>query len=225
MLKIILPIAVFLGLAALWRWTPLGEWLDIDAAIAAIAWLKQQPYTPLLVPLFYILGGLVSFPVILMIIATMVIFGPWQGFFYSLMGAELSALTLFFAGHWLGRDTVSRFAGTLLDRLDRKLSDSGIWAVITFRLFPVAPFSVINIIAGVSGIRLQNFVLGTIIGLLPSLVVMAVAVNWIADSMEDSEPGDFAIALAAVIIAKISFFSFLMWLRGRYSKKKKTGSG
>jgi phospholipase D1/2 len=103
MLKIILPIVGFLLLAALWRWTRLGEWPDFDAAIAAIAWIKQQPYTPILVPVFYVAGGLIAFPVILMIIATVIIFGPWQGFFYSMLGAELSALSLFFIGHWLGR--------------------------------------------------------------------------------------------------------------------------
>lgn len=177
MLKIILPIAGFLFLAVLWRWTRLGEWLDFDAAIAAIAWIKQQPYTPILVPVFYVAGGLIAFPVTLMIIATVIIFGPWQGFFYSLLGAELSVLSLFFIGHWLGRKTVSRITGTLLNQLDQKLSDSGIWAVITFRIFPVAPFSGINLIAGVSKIQLKDFAFGTVIGLLPSLAAFAVAVD------------------------------------------------
>ena len=29
-LKIIVTIAIFLGLAAIWRWTPLSNWLKID---------------------------------------------------------------------------------------------------------------------------------------------------------------------------------------------------
>jgi phospholipase D1/2 len=122
-----------------------------------------------------------------------------------------------------GAQKVSRITGTLLNQLDQKLSDSGIWAVITFRIFPVAPFSVINLIAGVSKIQLKDFAFGTVIGLLPSLAAFAVAVDWIAD--DHTELGDFAIALTAVFAAKLVFFSFLMGVRGLYGSKKKAGRG
>lgn len=53
-------------------------------------------------------GGVVAFPVTLMIIATVLVFGPWWGGLYALAGAELSAVAVFVAGlfavrRWLGR--------------------------------------------------------------------------------------------------------------------------
>lgn len=225
MLKIIVLVAVFLGLAALWRWTPLAEQFDLDTAMAAAAWIKQQPYMPFLVPLFYIAGGLISFPVTLMIIATITIFGPWEGFFYSVLSAELSALVLFFIGRSLGQRTVRRFAGPLLNRLSQKLSDVGLRAVITVRIFPVAPFSVINIIAGVSRIRLQDFAVGSLIGLLPGIAVISVTAGWIADAVRHARWDDLAIALAVVVIIGIGLFGLIVWLRKQHAKKKADGGG
>ena len=50
-LKIFLIIGLVLGLAALWRWTPLGKYLNIDTVTASAQWLKVHPFSPVLVPL------------------------------------------------------------------------------------------------------------------------------------------------------------------------------
>ncbi len=54
----------------------------------------------------YVLGGLVAFPVTLMVIATVLVFGPWWGLLYALTGSELSALAVFGTGRLLGRHKV-----------------------------------------------------------------------------------------------------------------------
>ena len=48
----------------------------------------------------------------------------------------------------------------------------GLLAVVTFRLLPVAPFTLVNLAAGASGIRFADFLVGTVIGLLPGLVLL-----------------------------------------------------
>lgn len=160
--KAFLIVAVVAALAAVWRWTPLGDRIDLEALQASAAWIQQQPLAPLLVAAAYVLGGLVALPITLMIIATVVVFGPWMGFLYASAGSWLSAMVVFSLGRWMGRDLVRRFAGTLLNRLSRKLSASGLLAVITVRIVPVAPFSVVNLIAGVSEIRWSDFALDRI---------------------------------------------------------------
>ena len=117
---------------------------------------------PRLVAAAYVLGSLVALAITLMIIATVVVFGPWMGFLYASAGSWLSAMVVFSLGRWMGRDLVRRFAGSLLNRLSRKLSASGLLAVITVRIVPVAPFSVVNLIAGVSEIRWRDFALDRI---------------------------------------------------------------
>jgi len=211
--KALLLLAALLCLALLWRWTPLNTWVTVESTLEAATWIERQPLAPILVPAAYVLGGLVSFPVTLMIIATVIIFGPWLGLVYALLGAELSALFLFFLGRRLGQESVSRLTGGLLNRLNQKLSKSGLMAVITFRIVPVAPFSVINLIAGVSRLRLRDFALGTFIGLLPGVIAIVILADRIAVSLQEPDFTSLASMLAALVLVAAGLFGLRKWLR------------
>ena len=110
-LKVAVLIIGVLGLAALWRWTPVGDWLDVDRLADIGQWIDDRPATPLLVIGAYVLAGLAVMPITLMFIDTVMVFGAWTGAIYSLVGAEISALVTFGVGHLLGRDAVARLAG------------------------------------------------------------------------------------------------------------------
>ena len=58
-LKIFIMIAVVLLFAAIWRWTPLVQYLNIQTVTESAQWLEAHPFSPLLVPLAYITLGLV----------------------------------------------------------------------------------------------------------------------------------------------------------------------
>ncbi|MDD2605046.1 MAG: VTT domain-containing protein [Desulfobacteraceae bacterium] len=215
--KALVLIAVVAGLAAVWRWTPLGDLIDLEALRAMAAWIHQQPLAPLLVAAAYVLGGLVALPVTLISIATVVVFGAWLGFLYALAGSWLSAMAVFSLGRWLGRDLVRRLAGSLLNRLSRKLSASGLLAVITVRIVPVAPFSVVNLIAGVSEIRWGDFALGTLLGMLPGVVAIVVLADRIAESLRHPDLTHVTILMAAIALIGLALAALRRWV-------KRTGS-
>ena len=77
---------MLVGLAAAWRWTSLGSWLDVATLVEWLAPLRAHPLTPLVVIGVYLLGGLVVAPITVLIIATALAFGPLFGFAYSLVG-------------------------------------------------------------------------------------------------------------------------------------------
>jgi phospholipase D1/2 len=218
-LKIFFLIAIAASLAVLWRWTPLGDYVDLASARTLAAWIKAQPLAPLLVAGVYVAGGLVALPVTLMIIATVVVFGTWLGLLYALAGSWLSAVVVFGIGRWMGRDAVRRFAGSLLNRLSKKLSESGFLTVVTFRIVPVAPFSVINLIAGVSEIRWRDFALGTLIGLFPGVVAVALLADRIAASLRHPDLGQVAILLASIFLVGLGLAGLRRWV-----KRKRSGS-
>ncbi|MFO7714076.1 VTT domain-containing protein [Desulfosarcina sp.] len=213
LMKVIFLIAGVLALAAVWRWTPASEWVDIQSAQAAGEWIRRQPLTPLLVIAAYIFGGMIAFPVTLMIMATVMVFGPWWGLAYALTGSELSALVVFGSGRLLGRDVVRRFAGSLLNRLSQKLSDSGLTAIVTFRIVPVAPFSVINLIAGVSEIRLKDFAIGTFVGMLPGVAAIALLADRISDSFRHPDWGRFIALGVAVLLVGGGLMGLRRWVK------------
>ena len=214
-LKIVVLVAAVLSLAALWRWTPLGEVIDFESARRLAVWIQQRPLAPFWVVAVYTAGSALAIPVTLMVIATVLVFGTWLGLAYALAGACVSAAALFAVGRWMGRDAVRRLAGGLLNRISRKLADNGLLTVITFRIVPVAPFAVINLIAGVSAIRWRDFALGTLIGLLPGVTAIALLADRAAASLRQPDIGQFSLLLTAVLLVGLGLFGLRRWIKRR----------
>jgi phospholipase D1/2 len=120
----------------------------------------------------FVLGGLVVFPVLLLIAATAAAFGPLLGFAYAALGALASAIVTYAIGAAIGRDTIETVFGTHLSRIRRNIAKRGLFAVAAVRLVPVAPFTLVNLMAGASNVRFADYVLGTIIGMAPGMIMM-----------------------------------------------------
>ncbi len=211
----VLTLAALLGLAAAWRWSALGEWMDIDWLIRQADALNAHPATPLLVIAGFAVAGTLAVPLTLLVVATVLAFGSLTGFFYSLVGAELSALLTYAAGQGAGRDLVRRYAGKRLNSISKQLSQRGILTIITLRIVPVAPFAVINLVAGASHIRLRDFTLGTLLGLLPGLVAIALFADSLLHSIRDPDAGSFAWLIAVVLVIALATLWLRKWLRRR----------
>ena len=210
-------LAGLLGLAAAWRWTPLGEWLDINSMIQRAEVLKAHPATALLVIPLMALAGTLAVPLTLLVVTAVLVFGPVTGFVYSLAGAELSAILSYLAGQGAGRDLVRRFAGKRLNSVSKKLSRRGILTIVTLRIVPVAPFAVINLIAGASHISFRDFALGTLIGLLPGIIAIALFADGLVQSIRNPDTGSFAWLAVLVLVIVAATLGLRKWLRGRTS--------
>jgi phospholipase D1/2 len=213
-------IAVVLILAAIWRWTPLAEYLNIETVTQFAQWLKTHPLSPLLVPLAYIVLGLVAFPLTLLIMATIIVYGPWWGGWYALLGTTLSAVMMFLLGHVLGKNIVGRFSGSLINLVNQRLSKSGLVAVLVFRIIPVAPFSLINLVAGVSAISLRDFFLGTLIGILPGITATAFISDRLFESLRQPDISTFTALFAVIVVFGAALIGVRKWIRQRYLHKK-----
>ncbi len=220
-LKIFVTIALVLGLAALWRWTPLGDYLNIDTVTRSALWLKVHPLSPVLVPLSYVVLGMLSFPVTLLIMVTIIVYGPWWGIWYALLGTTLSAVIMFMLGHLLGKNMVSKFSGGIINRVNKRLSQTGVMAVIAFRVIPVAPFSLINLIAGVSAISLRDFFLGTLIGVIPGIAAIALVADRLTESLRQPDMLSFVVLFSVIAVLGGSLVGIRKWLKHRYLRKKK----
>jgi len=59
------------------------------------------------------------------------------------------------------------------------MAKQGILTVAMIRNIPVAPFTIVNLIAGASHIRLKDYLIGTALGMLPGrLGVVHKNINW-----------------------------------------------
>lgn len=117
----------------------------------------------------YAVRPLILFPATLLTIASGLIFGPWLGTIFTIIGENASANLGFALARWFGRKTVESHLTVVVSRWDEKLQQNGIVAVMTMRLI-MLPFDAVNFGCGLTAIRQRDFAIGTFIGILPSLI-------------------------------------------------------
>jgi uncharacterized membrane protein YdjX (TVP38/TMEM64 family) len=219
LLRLGLILLVLLGLSAAWRWTPLGEWLSLERITEWIDHLRGSPLAPIIILGGYICGSLILVPVTLMILATAFAFGPLTGSAYSLIGCLMAAVITYALGRILGRDTVRRLADYRLDRVSRRLADHGLVTMLTVRLIPIAPYTLVNIVAGASHIHLRDFILGTILGMAPGILAITAFEHQLELAVR--EPGAKSFALLAVLVAALVIVALVV--KKRISNNKSAG--
>jgi phospholipase D1/2 len=204
----LLAVVAVLGLAALWRFTDLSEWLDPELLGPQLERFSHSPLTaPVLIAVFVIAGFLLV-PVTALITATLVAFGPLHGSAYAFAGSVASALAGYAVGASLGRRSVRRLAGRRLNAVSRRLAKRGLLAVLVVRVVPVAPFTVINLVAGASHISLRDFTWGTILGMAPGVAAIALLVDRAAASLRD--PDWINILILVLVAAGILLGGYLL---------------
>jgi uncharacterized membrane protein YdjX (TVP38/TMEM64 family) len=213
-----------LGLAAAWRWTALGEWVTPDSLMQQAVALSVHPAAPLLVTGVFALACSLAVPLTLLVVTAVVTFGSLAGFLYSLAGAELGALLSYAIGRGAGRDLVRRYAGNRLNSVSKQLSQRGVLTIITLRIVPVAPFVVVNLVAGASHIGFRDFALGTLVGLLPGLVAIALFADGLVQSIRDPDIGSFSWLVAVVLVVLLMTLVLRKWLRRRRIRQE-SGTG
>jgi phosphatidylserine/phosphatidylglycerophosphate/cardiolipin synthase-like enzyme/uncharacterized membrane protein YdjX (TVP38/TMEM64 family) len=186
-------------LAAIWRWTPLGDSFS------------AQAISPFMVLALYVVAGLLGVPITLMVIGTCFLFPPLPASLFAFGGALLSAAATYTAGRLLGRDAVRRLAGTRLNAITRRLARKGLWAVVVLRLLPIAGFSTVNAVAGASRVRLRDLLLGTALGLLPWILLTLTFVDRVRAAL--NEPGPVSYSLLAADVAMIVAAALFIWRR------------
>src|SRR5262249_35137287 len=172
--KAMLAGAVLLLAAFIWEYTPVADLIDPRAVGRALHEFAKGPSAPFVVIGAFVVGGVVLFSVVVFIAATAATFGPLLGFIYAALGTILSALVTFAVGAWIGRQTIRDLFGPRLATVSKKIARKGVLAIAVVRMVPVAPFSVVNMLAGASEITLVQFMLGTILGMAPGILVMSV---------------------------------------------------
>jgi phospholipase D1/2 len=202
------------GLAAAWRWTPLKAFTDPGSLLPLMKGLSAGFFGPFQVMAVYVLGGLIMFPIVVLIPATALIYGPFLGPAYALLGCLASALLCYVIGRGMGSDAVCRIAGSRTRAIESRLARHGFLTVALFRFLPVAPYTVVNLAAGAFRMRALDYTAGTAVGLLPGIVIMT-ALEY---SVEKSLVKPDAWSLSLLAGAAAAALGAAVWARWRFGK-------
>jgi uncharacterized membrane protein YdjX (TVP38/TMEM64 family) len=214
--RIWLAVAVLValvGMAAAWKWTPLADQIDIRKITAWATSLRQHPARHMIILGAYFIGSLLSFPITLLIFATAIVFGPLAGSAYSFIGCLIGAGATYAVGYFAGKDFIQRLAGRKWRSIEKQIGRSGIMAVATVRLLPVAPFTIVNIASGAFKVPLRDYFIGSVLGLAPGIVIINFFARQFARAVRNPGLGSYALLGASILISGVGIW----WLRRKLS--------
>jgi phosphatidylserine/phosphatidylglycerophosphate/cardiolipin synthase-like enzyme/uncharacterized membrane protein YdjX (TVP38/TMEM64 family) len=208
-------VLIVLALAAVWSFTPLGNWVTPENLAASAMPLGHHALGPLAAGLAVAVATMFMIPVTVLVVAANLIFGPLVGAITTIVGCLLSAATSYGLGRVVWPDAIQRLAGPRLSRMTRKLPTRGVLAMVAIRIVPIAPFTVINLMAGSARFRLRDFLIGTAIGLLPGICGLTLATDRVTAAVRDPDPLSIALAVIAVAIIAAAMWGLRTWLLRR----------
>ncbi len=174
----------------------------------ALELLRNYPLSPVLLIVAFVLATLFMVPVTMLIVASIIVFGPQAGMGYALISAVSSAVAGYLIGAGLGRDAIQGLARGRINHISQKLAKQGIFTIVVVRIVPVAPFTVINLVAGASHIKLRDFLWGTLLGMTPGIAAIALLTDRVQATLQDPQTG--TVALLGVIALLVLLSSFLL---------------
>lgn len=207
--------ALLVALALAWRLALPADLADVGLLRETLPRIAERPWAPAAATAGFVLLSLLMVPVTVLIAAMAAVFGPWLGACYASLGYLLGAVVAFSLAARLGRDRLSGLLGARLEAARGRIIDQGLLAVATIRVVPLAPFMATNLVAGASGIRLGDFVLGTALGMLPGICVMS-AFGFQAFELVARPNGRHLALLAAAALAwAAASFALQAWVLRR----------
>ena len=153
-----------------WRKVP-PEWLDpeqIDIFLQGLGWLA---------PLAYVFIRVVAIVVTVvpnapLDVAGGMLFGPFWGTVYSLLGSEAGAIVCFVIARLLGREAIAHILHRDVTFSNGIAQRHLAYVVLFARLEPVFSFALVSYGAGLTRMSLSSFALSTLVGMTPGTIIL-----------------------------------------------------
>ncbi len=152
-------------------------------------WVADAPIVALTIFILAYAGAVaISFPgASILTVFGGFLFGLWPGVPAVVTAATIGAIIIFLASKTALGDILSERAGGFVKSMERGFHEDELNYMFVLRLVPVFPFWAINIAAGVLGVSLRNFTIGTFFGIIPGSFVYTSIGNAASAAFEAGE--------------------------------------
>lgn len=207
--RMVVFVAVMAGAVALMQWPP------VRSVVAdAPCWRARVEAAGVWAPaVFFVLSAaLVALGAPRLPLAGLAgaLFGFWVGGLVAWLSAAVGAYATFLFARWGARDWVRRRL-RLPEAARALLLHPDVWAIVILRQMPIIAF-VQNAALGLTEARHRVFLLGTLLGTLPSTIVVALVGGSVTRESWQGAVGQLGAAMA--ILALIGLAG-ARWRRGR----------
>ncbi len=212
----------FATLGALWHYTPLHLWLDVPRLIASLRTASRYAAAPLALWGAYLIGGLLFFPVTLLIVVTALAFMPPQNLLYAFLGCLSSASLNYALGRVLGGRILQRLAPHAWRELRHRFRRPGLGTMILVSTVPIAPFTIVTAGAGALKVRYRDLIIGTTVGVVPGILAFTLFTRSLASTLDHPAAKHILwLAVIAIVLAALAL-SLRRWLAEHFTKPGST---
>lgn len=141
----------------------------------------------------------VFFPYSLMVTLGGGIFGYFEGFIYSMLAVFISATFAFYISRFFGMNTVNKLLRGKIKRFDLNIEEHGFKIILFMRVSLIFPFDILNFAAGLTKVRYRDFILGTLLGILPETF----SLSYLGANLKNPYSMNFIISIIMVILLVI----------------------
>ena len=208
-------------------------WLDTDRYLSLQAlkennellsrWREEYYFTSVL--LFVgVYGVLSAFSVPVgawMTVAGGYVFGTFVGGFFSLFGATLGALAIFFIARFSVADTLRKKCGNIIEKMESGFKENQLSYMLVLRLVPLFPFWLVNIVPAFLNVSTRSYFIGTLLGMIPGALVYASIGNGLSTIVENQIEPDFGIIYSPQVLVPIIGLAILAFIPVVYKKISK----
>jgi uncharacterized membrane protein YdjX (TVP38/TMEM64 family) len=199
-------------LSLLWNLPVVRDYLSHIRAMDF--WRESSPWIRSIVfGSVYIVAGVVMFPVNVVTIFIAVLVPTTEALANAMLGLMLSATFGYSVGRWL----LEKFflKGDANRKYGLQIAVHSIVPVIVLRLLPIAPFGVINVLAGANRISFRRYALGSFVGFLPGTVSLVLLQKSLFEVIRRPDVSSIVL-FAAVALICMSMIYFIQSRLTRY---------
>jgi len=155
----------------------IGQYLTLEYLKAEkdsfLAFYESDKVTTIVVyMLVYIAVTALSLPgAVIMTLAGGAVFGVLEGTIIISFASTIGATLAFLASRFILKDAVQKRFSDKLKAINEGVEKEGAFYLFTLRLIPAFPFFVINLVMGITPIKVRQFFLVSQIGMLPGTIV------------------------------------------------------
>ncbi len=131
-------------------------------------------------------------------------FGLYMGAIYNIAATILACLVGFSLSRYAFKEAFEKRYYHHIKNIESKIEKNGFYYFLTLRFIMVVPYFLINISAGISRVSFKDFLLSTLLGVIPSSLIYANGGNKLEqiDSASDLFTGD--VILSILLIASMT---------------------
>lgn len=121
----------------------------------------------------FFIGTSCSLPVTAALaVASGIVFGSMFGFLISSIATTLGGAVAFLATRYIFHDFIKQRFPDQIDTVNKGIEKEGAFYLFGLRMIPVIPFWTLNLLMGLTSMRVSIFTLATMLGMIPVLLIL-----------------------------------------------------